>query len=1058
MRTLHVTLVVMAIVTLSAALAMHLSITSPSLFTDGAYRAPSSMDLYVNGILVEKDVDLPMTISMEEGDVVRLEGHLDDFDAGRRAFMLTTDASIFRIYADGRLVASDGYGDDLTDFFRMHHGSPQMNIGFFPQDMDVDEIAIEFECIALARGRQIDIDSLVLGSSWDIISLFRNTIRLFACLLVIHATIFVAILAIVSTHWKTASPGILLILAFEALMIAQTVIGIGVRDLFHSNELLWQILEQVAASPYPILFLAMTRRIDHVACLSSTRHRLMSLLPMAMLSLSALSYPVSAQASHFLFHLTKGANLVVCLTYTIAMALEKEEASRHLITFSLMMDAAFMLELVNVPSFSTFNALHCLSNVIRLVAVMTYITFTISHYLTSEKIVIGQLGLDDMLYRDSLTGCYTRRNLDEFIHDDEAIRGRRLHILFYDLDALLRPGIQQGCPVFGEPFDRLVDVRRRRHRGVRQMSPGGRPKNVQDEEGAQEGSQMSMSRSITILTIVLSIIAIVFSAGMAVHSAGYGRTVSEIYGDPIYVVEGMDVTMNGELVAQDIPAGQWLYEGPYAFSDTFTFTVDLSTFPHYIDPSLCFRSRSAGVHVYQGGNLVYSIESHGGQNPPSFDGGRYNLVTLDGTAMEGPLSIVFETTYMDSSPLFDPVFFGNRTSLVIRIVARNVPSLIIGMSMVAASLLIAFLSLTLQNRQARANLMSAVFLIAITGTWILTQNWSRQFFFSNVTMALDVSYLMMALLPLSMLHSIRMNYDIGMHRSFRFFEHFSYLMILMYVVMYVPYLLFARPYGDILIVMAALLAFYFLSLVAVCLHHYVKRRFPGGLWLVTGLASYLSAIVIEQVLLTRESILRVQISIYLPYYIALFIFLFRAAAETMRNSRSATEKRRILEMAYMDTLTGVLNRNALDDRLERISRENRRNIYIFMFDIDGMKRYNDTFGHKAGDMLVRSMAESLKEATLDMNRYIFRYGGDEFLLMVEDEGELDTARIVDDVRNGFRRLAGSARLDFSVGVVRYDRNIHKNIVARLGEADAMMYYDKQDGSRKSTPPRRRKGR
>lgn len=570
---------------------------------------------------------------------------------------------------------------------------------------------------------------------------------------------------------------------------------------------------------------------------------------------------------------------------------------------------------------------------------------------------------------------------------------------------------------------------------------------------------MSMSRSITILTIVLSIIALVFSAGMAVHSAGYGRTASGIYGDPIYVVEGMDVTMNGEPVAQDIPAGQWLYEGPYAFSDTFTFTVDLSTFPHYIDPTLCFRSRSAGVHVYQGGNLVYSIESHGGQNPPSFDGGRYNLVTLDGTAMEGPLSIVFETTYTDSSPLFDPVFFGNRTSLVIRIVARNVPSLIIGMSMVAASLLIAFLSLTLQNRQARANLMSAVFLIAITGTWILTQNWSRQFFFSNVTMALDVSYLMMALLPLSMLHYIRMNYDIGgMHRSFRFFEHFSYLMILMYVVMYVPYLLFARPYGDILIVMAALLAFYFLSLVAVCLHHYVKRRFPGGLWLVTGLASYLSAIVIEQVLLTRESILRVQISIYLPYYIALFIFLFRAAAETMRNSRSATEKRRILEMAYMDTLTGVLNRNALDDRLERISRENRRNIYIFMFDIDGMKRYNDTFGHKAGDMLVRSMAESLKEATLDMNRYIFRYGGDEFLLMVEDEGELDTARIVEDVRNGFRRLAGSARLDFSVGVVRYDRNIHKDIVARLGEADAMMYYDKQDGSRKATPPRRRKDR
>ena len=103
------------------------------------------------------------------------------------------------------------------------------------------------------------------------------------------------------------------------------------------------------------------------------------------------------------------------------------------------------------------------------------------------------------------------------------------------------------------------------------------------------------------------------------------------------------------------------------------------------------------------------------------------------------------------------------------------------------------------------------------------------------------------------------------------------------------------------------------------------------------------------------------------------------------------------------------------------------------------------------------MAESIREATVALNRYIFRYGGDEFLLMVEEAGMLDTDAVVQRIRENFRRLMDRANADFSVGVVRYDISMRKDIMARLNEADARMYYDKRGEHRKgmSTPPHRK---
>jgi two-component system, cell cycle response regulator len=88
--------------------------------------------------------------------------------------------------------------------------------------------------------------------------------------------------------------------------------------------------------------------------------------------------------------------------------------------------------------------------------------------------------------------------------------------------------------------------------------------------------------------------------------------------------------------------------------------------------------------------------------------------------------------------------------------------------------------------------------------------------------------------------------------------------------------------------------------------------------------------------------------------------------------------------AYTDTVTGVPNRRALDDRLEQEVSDARHNGYTFaviMMDLDGFKQVNDTYGHAIGDQVLRLMSNYLA-TLLRATDYLVRYGGDEFTLIL----------------------------------------------------------------------------
>jgi diguanylate cyclase (GGDEF)-like protein/PAS domain S-box-containing protein len=126
-----------------------------------------------------------------------------------------------------------------------------------------------------------------------------------------------------------------------------------------------------------------------------------------------------------------------------------------------------------------------------------------------------------------------------------------------------------------------------------------------------------------------------------------------------------------------------------------------------------------------------------------------------------------------------------------------------------------------------------------------------------------------------------------------------------------------------------------------------------------------------------------------------------AVGDTIKLSLANLKLREELrEQAIHDPLTGLCNRRYLEESLEReLHRARRGNapLCVVMLDLDNFKPFNDTFGHDAGDSMLRELAHALSEK-LRKSDIACRYGGDEFVLVLPDSSMADAERRIEQIR------------------------------------------------------------
>ena len=168
---------------------------------------------------------------------------------------------------------------------------------------------------------------------------------------------------------------------------------------------------------------------------------------------------------------------------------------------------------------------------------------------------------------------------------------------------------------------------------------------------------------------------------------------------------GYDVYREGVLVETDLErADMTLGPDPGA---VWEFTTDLGQVGEdYQDPAIILRSYSASLIVYLDGDQIYTLDSSGSYQPQSFMGGRYNIFSLPDGWHECQLRIVYRTDDVTGRYGFYSPIIGERSTLVQKVVGANLPSLIIGLAIIASSFLILCLVVLMDSTRSRVNLLS----------------------------------------------------------------------------------------------------------------------------------------------------------------------------------------------------------------------------------------------------------------------------------------------------------------------------------------------------------------
>lgn len=163
---------------------------------------------------------------------------------------------------------------------------------------------------------------------------------------------------------------------------------------------------------------------------------------------------------------------------------------------------------------------------------------------------------------------------------------------------------------------------------------------------------------------------------------------------------------------------------------------------------------------------------------------------------------------------------------------------------------------------------------------------------------------------------------------------------------------------------------------------------------------------------------------------------------------SKMERYRIL--SSIDELTKVLNRRGFENIVsEMADRSNCCDGYLYYIDIDFFKKYNDTFGHGAGDDILRKVAAAIKNVTNCYGGVVCRVGGEEFIVYIpfmEDDFREIGDTICDSVRDLKLETADKSVSDWvtvSIGGVKVINGNHKDFLVGIEKADQKLYQAKQ---------------
>ncbi|VFE39192.1 diguanylate kinase signaling protein [Clostridioides difficile] len=165
--------------------------------------------------------------------------------------------------------------------------------------------------------------------------------------------------------------------------------------------------------------------------------------------------------------------------------------------------------------------------------------------------------------------------------------------------------------------------------------------------------------------------------------------------------------------------------------------------------------------------------------------------------------------------------------------------------------------------------------------------------------------------------------------------------------------------------------------------------------------------------------------------------------EYLESIKTEHEINKLNDIVYTDLLTGFYNRPFVNQKLSEWM-SNHYKFTLCFTDLNRLKLVNDNFGHQFGDKYISTTAKIIKKLINVENSLLFRYGGDEFLFLLQDTSCIEAEKIMIDINYELSKLSNTDEypyaLSISYGLVKWDGI--SDIETLIAEADSLMYENK----------------
>ncbi len=476
-----------------------------------------------------------------------------------------------------------------------------------------------------------------------------------------------------------------------------------------------------------------------------------------------------------------------------------------------------------------------------------------------------------------------------------------------------------------------------------------------------------------LLFVLLLLVLIAFFMSISAKNFSLGGQVQDL-NDEWMVTYGDEVIQDAQLPLKlDIPPNT-----PYTISRRIITADEAGSV-------IRIRASMMSASVYIGEQLIYQEDikdrSTWFYDPyPSV----WYFVHIPIDTEGETLRITFSSPVQVFSGLVNAISFGTGESLLIDSLSDRFLDFIISFFLILVGIVLIFITpLTRKINADTRILLLGEFAIAV-GFWLLSETRIMQIFTGNRFFIGSIGYLTVAFMPIPLLLYIREN----VHEKFKgFYSAISAIFGLQLVSM-----LFLQVTGTVFYINSnsitlTLVIISALFIIWTLLYEVIKRSNKSALRLLIYFIIFL-AFVTPEILLFFFQLFDFQSS-FISIGVMVFYLLLAADSISYINTLMIKKNETLFyqKLAYQDSLTGGFNRAAFDrDLVSHMNQQETSEFRLILFDLNELKKINDTYGHVTGDKAIAAVYDALN-ASFNEFGTCYRISGDEFAVLFKDTQE-----------------------------------------------------------------------